>query len=235
MGGGPGWVSLEKGLGGRGSRGLQAQSPAPSSGPGWPQGLLPVRWVPGPWGQAGRPCMWEPNLLDVGACTRPCGGPGAGARGTGGSAASDECVHGMFVTRCVTLSVGSPVPDFKRVRYLSQDRRKGVSSGDLGPGPGQREPVRCMALPPQSLGTCRGLVLPEAVLSQDLPWRLPPPLQPWPHPCSRGLPERPASWSCGVCAAISLAPLCVSRGLGPTAGVLVVGEQSWICPLCQRS
>ena len=77
--------------------------------------------------------------------------------------------------------------------------------------------MRRMALPPRSLGTCRGLVLPGAVLSQDLPW-LPPALRPWPHPWSRGLPEPLAPlvvWC--VCSHLPGPAVCVV-GLGPPLG-----------------
>ena len=67
-----------------------------------------------------------------------------------------------------------------------------------------------MAPPLRSLGAHRGLVLRDAVLSWDLPW-LPPPLRPWPHPCSRGLPE-----PLGVAGRV----VRVSGRLGPPLGLL---------------
>lgn len=92
-----------------------------------------------------------------------------------------------------------------------------VSSGDPGPGPGQCELVRCVAPPLRSLGTRRGLVLHDAVLSRDLPW-LPPPLRPWPHPCSRGLPEPP-----GVAGRV----VCVQPSPRPTVCVWWAGAHRW--------
>ena len=179
---------------------------------------------PGPGAGGPAPCV-EARPAERGGLCSAAWGPWSVStqvrqeRGLGRRLARDVCD-----ALCITLSVGSPVPDFKRVCCMSQDRRKGLVvatrglvQGSVSPGGVWRRPcgawVRTGGWSSVMLccpGTCLGCLL----------------------PCGPGpIPAREAfrnPWA-------SLVVWCVCLAGWGRCWAFWRAEQTWRRPVCPRS